>query len=270
MFNNKALFGFLLSVALLAVQATAVYAAPAAQTVTGGTCTVQTVALSADSTTVDVTCMDGSTFSFSVDDAAALGLVTKNADGTVTVNDVVGQTIDTTGASDPCAAPTDTGSGGTSLTGTSSTGETSQNPVGAALAGFFCEKVDGATYDDIMGYHEDGFGFGVIAQALWFATDLDVDPGAILEAKKSGDYEGLLPDGAPIPTNWGQFRKEVLGLSVQDVKHNLGEIMSGKVENVTTSETPSTSSSSDLSPADVHGHGHGGKGHGHGNGHGKP
>src|SRR5574341_759491 len=242
LFTKQALIGIMLTLILISLPVASVYAAPATQTAAAGTCTIQDISISTSTgaLVVTVTCTDGSKVNFNEADALKLGLIIQNADGSVSVNGaMIGQTIDT-GASDPCAASANTG-----------TGDTSQHPVGAALADFFCEKMDGATYDDIMGYHEDGFGFGVIAQALWFASELGVDPGAILEAKKSGDYEGLLPEGSPTPTNWGQFRKEVLGLSVQDVKHNLGEIMSGKAKSQDTAEAQmgSNTSKQTLSPA---------------------
>ncbi len=284
MFNNKALFGFLLSVALLAVQATAVYAAPASQTATSGSCTIQSIATSTSSgaLVVTVTCTDGSTVDFNEADAAALGLITQNADGSITVNDttMVGQTIDTTGASDPCAASAsgDTTGGATTTSTTSSTGEestgetSSANPVAQALCGFF-----GISYDTIQTYQGEGAGYGVIAQACFMAQVLGDDCTDVLDAKVNNDYGQLFPDGSV--TNWGQLRKavfnELLGNGPRS-SHNLGWIMSGKAEGQSTSEAQSTGagSSSGLSPADVHGKGQGGKGgghgHGHGNGHGKP
>jgi len=102
------------------------------------------------------------------------------------------------------------------------------HPVASALAEFFAEKL-GLNYEDIMGYHEDGMGFGVIAQACWMSYALEGDAellGDILEAKKSGDFSTItLPDGGTAK-NWGQFRKAVLG---SDKAHkNLGAIMSGR------------------------------------------
>jgi len=82
----------------------------------------------------------------------------------------------------------------------------------------------------------------VIAQAMWMAKGLTndsddsegvvvVDAGLILAAKKSGDYSAFtLPDGST-PTNWGQFKKAVMGKD----KKNLGIIVSGHAE--TTDET---------------------------------
>jgi hypothetical protein len=102
--------------------------------------------------------------------------------------------------------------------------EKPRHPVGSVLATFFSEITD---YDAIMGAHEDGFGFGVIAQALWLTQKLEGDSViflSILEAKRSGDYSDfVLPDGTT-PKNWGQFRKAVM----EKEKGNLGIVMSGK------------------------------------------
>jgi len=83
----------------------------------------------------------------------------------------------------------------------------------------------------VNGYHEDGFGFGVIAQALWMSDNLGGDisaAGLILDAKKSGDYSSfVLPDGSH-PTNWGQFKK-----ALREKKNNLGVIVSGQADSPT-------------------------------------
>lgn len=99
------------------------------------------------------------------------------------------------------------------------------HPVAAILADFFGEDPS-----VVNGYHEDGFGFGVIAQAMWMSQSISGDAsstGLILEAKKSGDYSAFtLPDGST-PTNWGQFKK---ALKDKDNKHNLGVIVSGHAD----------------------------------------
>jgi len=96
------------------------------------------------------------------------------------------------------------------------------NKLGSALATFFW--VD---YSTVMGYREDGYGFGVIAQALWMANSLGDNTLAdeILAAKKSGDYSAIVLEDGSTPTNWGQFRKAVLG---HGGKKNLGQIVSGQ------------------------------------------
>ena len=101
------------------------------------------------------------------------------------------------------------------------------HPIAALLAAFFGEDAS-----IVNGYHEDGFGFGVIAQALWMSQNLNGDAssaGLILEAKQSGDYSEFSTffDG-PVPSNWGQFKKEVL-----QKKNNLGVIVSGQADTET-------------------------------------
>ena len=117
--------------------------------------------------------------------------------------------------------------------------EEGEHPVALALANFFDLE-----YDTIMGHHENGFGFGVIAQACWMAyrlapegennTEVGDILDAILAAKKShvftdGDGTPIvtLPNGE-IPKNWGQFRNAVL--KSEKPKKNLGYIMSGRAE----------------------------------------
>jgi hypothetical protein len=129
-----------------------------------------------------------------------------------------------------------------------------RHPVASALAAFFSD-LSGVDYDTIMQYHEDGMGFGVIAQALWMTKALEGDSetfGAILDAKRSHDFSAItLPDGST-PTNWGQFMKALLS---GDRKQNLGAIMSGRAMNT------------DVPGSHGNGHGHG-RGGGNGGGHG--
>lgn len=160
------------------------------------------------------------------------------------------QTVTTT-----CAPPTST----PSTTGAPTT-DTNQ-PVGEALAAFFCQSL-GVDYATIQQWHTEGFGYGVIAQSLFMAQLLGGDATLaqeILTAKQTHDFSGLtLPDGAT-PTNWGQLMKDVLGATVRSMT-NLGAIMSGRA-------TPPTPPATMAAPANGHGHG-GGNGHGNGHGHG--
>ena len=118
-------------------------------------------------------------------EALDLGLI--NPDGTV--NSAMLDTM-----IDPTLLPS-------SGTGTE---EEPQHPVGSKLSDFFSELL-GVDYDAIMQAHEDGMGFGVIAQALWMTKKLAGDAStfqAILYAKQNHDYSGItLPDGST-PTNW--------------------------------------------------------------------
>lgn len=224
-----------LAIALLAAQAGAALAAPPRQdtTISG---TVQSIVLETDSegvTTVVVTLEDSTggstTVRLSVDTAVGLGLVTLDANGDPVVNDAaVGTTVEI----DPATVIPDE----------ETTEE--QHPVAAALANFFSSLL-GIDYDVIMATHEEGVGFGVIAQALWLTNKLGGDTELftiIVDAKQSGDYSAItLPDGTS-PKNWGQFRKALL-----DHKENLGQIMSGHASNgsdpTTTTASPASGSS---------------------------
>lgn len=101
-----------------------------------------------------------------------------------------------------------------------------QHPGGAKIAEFFSGffTVD---YELVMSSHSNGFGFGVISQALWMTEKLGGDATlfqTILDAKKSNDYAGVvLPDGT-VPQNWGQLKKALLQ---DDVDENPGDIVSG-------------------------------------------
>jgi len=102
------------------------------------------------------------------------------------------------------------------------------HPVGNALANFFSEFAD---YAAIMEAHENGTGFGVIAQALWMTKKLVGDSeelvasevfASIIDAKKSG---GEFTFGDETYPNWGQFKKAIFN---GEKKQNLGAIMSDK------------------------------------------
>lgn len=255
MFKSKLLTSVLLAALVIFARFGVAYAASPAQTTTPITGSVQSTTLQTDSATgktiVVVTVLDSAgatqTVDLSVDTAVSLGLVTLNSTtGLPVVNSAqIGQSI-SIDPSQIIPTPTEV---------------QPQNPVAGALALFF--GVDNAT---INGYHSDGFGYGLIAQALWMSKTLNGDAtmaGDILAAKKSGDYSAFtLPDGST-PTNWGQFRKAVLMGQARD---NLSTVMSGNSANTTSTQTQTTTN--------VHGNSNGphgnGNGNGHGNGHGKP
>jgi len=126
------------------------------------------------------------------------------------------------------------------------TPEEDVHPISALLAKFFFPD-DESMASVIDGYHsEDGFGFGVIAQALWMSRNLtgeeeaiDTDlTKAILQAKQDKDFEKFFEDhqeyevyfGDTLPTNWGQFKKGLL-----NKKNNLGNVVSGHAEEDETS-----------------------------------
>ena len=223
MLNTKFLTSILLAVTVLFAQVGMVAAAPAAQDTTPITGTIQSITTETDAngvTTVLVTLLDDQgvtqTVRLSVDTAVSLGLVTLDpvTNEPVVVAEQIGQPVEI----DPTTVIPD------------EPAEEPVHPIAALLAAFF--GVEGSVVND---YHQDGFGFGVIAQALWMSNNLNGDAsvaGLILEAKKSGDYSAFtLPDGST-PTNWGQFKKAVM-----QKKNNLGVIVSGQADPDDTSNS---------------------------------
>jgi hypothetical protein len=124
--------------------------------------------------------------------------------------------------------------------------EVAVHPIAWLLSQFFGE--DPTVVND---YHEDGFGFGVIAQALWISrniTGTESETGnaslaeEILQAKADKDFQAFF-DSHPeffgeeesAPSNWGQFKKSLL-----EKKNNLGVIVSGQEESDTTTDSALT------------------------------
>jgi hypothetical protein len=214
MTKTKVLASLLLVLAVLFMQVGSVAAAPQAQDTTPITGTIQSITTQTDTngtTTVVVTLLDSQratqTVRVSVETAVALGLVTLDP---TTQQPVVNQTkVGQTVNIDPTATLPE-----------------GDHPIATMLGDFFHE--DPAV---INGYHEDGFGFGVIAQALWMSQTIGGDAslaGDILEAKRTGDFSKFTqPDGSPI-TNWGQLKK---ALRQSKDKHNLGVVVSGHANN---------------------------------------
>lgn len=231
--KTKFLSSILLIAAILFAQVGVVFAASPAQETTTITGTITNIVPETDAngtTTVLVTLVDANgveqTVRISVDEAGKLGLVEVDSttglpvlDPTtglpVVIDEQVGQTVDI----DP-----------TTVIADQPAEEEPVHPIAALLASFF--DLDGSVVNQ---YHEDGFGFGVIAQALWMSKNLGGDAslaGQILEAKQSGDYSAFtLPDGST-PTNWGQFKKVV-----SDKKNNLGVVVSGKAQKDTDDQS---------------------------------
>ena len=210
---KKLLTSTFLALALLTISVVPAFAQDTT-TVTG---TVQSVELGTDAdgaTVVTVTLLDDQgtvqTLTLSLETATSLGLVVTDADGVTTISpDAVGGsvTVDTTDVI--------------------TEDEEAQHPVGSALSDFFSSLL-GVDYETVMSYHDDGIGFGVIAQALWLTNSIDGDTdtfAALLDAKTSGDYSDItLADGST-PRNWGDVVKS---LKKGD---NLGKVMSGRDKN---------------------------------------
>ncbi len=267
MAKKNIMVGFVLIVALLALQTGAAFAAPAAQatTITG---TVQSVSSSTDSsgaTIFDVTVKlsDGTTqtVKISAQTAVDLGLAVKNTDGTYSVatgvvdKEVTINSADVLVEADPCALPTD-----------------ANQPVGAALTSFFCKNL-GIDYTELQKLHTDGFGYGEIAQACFMAEALGGDAtmcSDILKAKQDGTISSLdlsalgLPEGTTV-SNWGQLKKLVLSAYAKNTV-NLGGIMSGRTD--PGALVPGEPMVKMHGNGNANGHGNGqGNGHGNGNGH---
>ena len=226
MLRIKQLAGTLLILAVLFAQVGNVAAAPLTQETIPITGTIQDITTETDTsgvTTVLVTLVDDQgatqTVRLNLETAASLGLVALDATTQEVVihEDRVGQTV----VIDPATVISD-----------EEQSDGPVHPIAWLLADFFGE--DPSIID---GYHDDGFGFGVIAQALWMSRNLtpsDNQPGDaslakdILQAKRDKDFESFfenhpeyLVDGN-VPTNWGQFKK-----ALAEKKNNLGVIVSG-------------------------------------------
>jgi hypothetical protein len=193
----KNLVGFLLAVAMLATTVSGVFAASDA--ITG---TVQSVTLETNTntavTTVLITLLDNEvaqTVRINIESAITLGLVTLGVDGNPVINEaILGQLIEV----ESTIVITDE--------------QEKQHPVGDALATFFSDIVD-LDYETIMAVHEEGTGFGVIAQVLWLTRKLDGNVEiflTIIEAKETQDFSAFVLEDGTTPANWGQFKQTIL------------------------------------------------------------
>lgn len=192
-----------------------------AQETTPITGTVESVVLETDAltgeTTIVVTLLDETTdtlqtVKLSLETAESLGLVV--TDPTTGESKVTEDAVGTTVEIDPATVLLEEET------------EEDQHPVGSALSDFFSGLL-GVDYETIMTYHEDGVGFGVIAQALWLTNNIGGDTAAfeaLLEAKQSGDYNAVTLADGTTPDNWGDVVKS---LKKED---NLGSVASGKGE----------------------------------------
>lgn len=256
----KKLFNSVLLVLALLATTTGTVFAQESTPISG---TIESVVLESDTTTgesiVIVTVLDefgaSQTVNLSLETAESLGLVTTDPTTGEPVVDTnqIGATVEI----DPATILPD------------ETTEEDEHPAGSALSDFFSEML-GVDYETIMTYHDDGVGFGVIAQALWLTNNLEGDTAtfeALLDAKQSGDYDAItLADGST-PNNWGDVVKSL------KKGGNLGNVMSGK----TDKNEDTTAETSDVE----HGNGNGnngnnkgdkekGNGNNNGNGGGKP
>lgn len=244
---KKILTSIFLMTALLAMTVGTAFAQEITEQITG---TVQAVEFETDAesgeTTVLVTVLDdmggSQILRLSLETAASLGLIT--TDPVTGAPSVAEGAIDSEVSIDPAVVIPDETEGE----------EEATHPVGLAVSEFFGSLV-GVDYDTIMASHEDGFGFGVIVQALWLANQIEGDAAtfeALLEAKQSGDYSAItLADGST-PDNWGDVVKSLKKGS------NLGSVMSGKADS-------GEESGDEEIQATERGNGNGNNGNGKGN-----
>jgi hypothetical protein len=217
---KKILTSIFLMTALLAMTVGTAFAQEITEHITG---TVQSVEFETDAesgeTTALVTVLDDmgetQTLRLSLETAESLGLIT--TDPETGEPSVAEGAVDSEVVIDPAVVIPDE---------TEVEEEVPAHPVGFAVSEFFGSLV-GVDYDAIMASHEDGFGFGVIVQALWLANQIEGDAAtfeALLEAKQSGDYSAItLADGST-PDNWGDVVKSLKKGS------NLGSVMSGRAD----------------------------------------
>lgn len=194
----KFLVSLILVIAVLVGQVSAVFAAT--DPITG---TVQSITLETNVntavTTVRITLLDNGASQkvrVNIDSAIALGLVILGGDGNPVINEaILGQQLEVKSSTVISEEPLH------------------QHPVGHALATFFSDIID-LNYETIMTVHDEGIGFGVIAQALWLTKKLGGDAvlfKLIIYAKKNNDFSAFaLGEGGAIPRNWGQFKKAVM------------------------------------------------------------
>jgi hypothetical protein len=121
-----------------------------------------------------------------------------------------------------------------------------QHPVATALAEYF-----EVPYEEVMGLHLDGYGFGVITKAYFFADELDMEPAELLEAAHGTGWGNILKENGIHPGNGKKDRDETdapteADAAGQDLKDK------GKADKEFRQQ--------DNNPADLAGPG-GGKGH---------
>ena len=253
MSRMKLLLGIVLTIFISMAQVGGVFAAPAAQEATPISGTVQSITLESDPTTgvvtVIVNVMDldqvSQTVRVSQETAIELGLVLLDGDGNPVINELaLGETVDI----DPTTVISDQ--------------QEPQHPVGGALATFFSD-IEGVDYDTIMAAHENGVGFGVIAQVLWVTSELGGDSQlfqGLLYAKQHNDFSAFsdfIEAGTPLKS-WGQLRKALLS------QKSLGIVMSNHDNNGNHTNENGNNKNKDKNN---NGNGNSNNGNGNGNGH---
>lgn len=212
----KILISLMLAVSIMIIQTRGIFAVSALQTSTTLEGAVQSITIETDTTTgmavviVTVLDTDAVLLKVRIDEKTAmdLGLVLFDGDGKLIINNsALGRSVEIK----PEMVLPDQGE--------------NQHPVGNVLATFF-SNIAGLDYDTIMRTHNNGTGFGVIAQALWLTTKLEGNAEvfqALLRARETGDYKEFVLEDDTIPRDWAELRKAILdGKRVK----NLGSVMS--------------------------------------------
>jgi hypothetical protein len=221
---------------------------------------VQSITLEADTvtgvTTVSVDVMDGTEFPQSIrvslETAIAQGFVILNGDGKPEINNfALGKPVEIDPAS---LIPTD---------------EENDHPVAHALATFFSD-IEGIDYQTIITAHEQGVGFGVIAQTLWLTTKLEGDAEVfeeLIHAKQTGDFSSFILEDRSTAENWGQLKKAILG---KDKKNSLGVVISNSNNHGNDNNSGNNGNGNDGGNGNDNrgGNGNGGGNNGGGNGNG--
>lgn len=214
--KTRFFLSIVLTLTLLAIQVGGALAAPAIQNPAPVSGIIQSITLEADTVTrvtivsVDVVDSDASLQSVrvSLETAIAQGLVVLDGDGKPDINSsALGRAVEIDASS---LIPAH---------------EENQHPVANALATFFSD-IDGLNYGTIMSAHEQGVGFGVIAQSLWLTTKLEGDAETfeeLIHARQTGDFSAFLLEDGSSPESWGQLKKAILE---KDKKNGLGVVVS--------------------------------------------
>lgn len=94
-------------------------------------------------------------------------------------------------------------------------GEMKEHPVASALAEYF-----GVEYDEVMGLHMDGNGFGNIVKAYFFADKLGMTPDEVLDAAHGSGWGNMLKENGLHPGNGNGANKEKKDPPGQAKKNN--------------------------------------------------
>lgn len=213
MSKTRLFLALFIGIAMLAAQAGPVLAAPARQaesiagTVSAGTCETDDAGATTILLTIQAADGTSQTVRISIETAVTLGIL---ASDTPCTDEALAGAVGMEVSLDPSLAIPD-----------EEEAQGMKHPVAYALSLFFEDITD---YDTIMSTHEDGTGFGVIAQALWMTAQMEGNSDAflaILEAKETGDYSAFMLEDGTVPQNWGQFKK-----ALKEKRANLGTVMS--------------------------------------------